>query len=211
MAVTPPQDPMSRQRRMKRREQQIRRRRMVLAGVVLLLIILIIVLALTCSGGDETTVSTDKTTDTSDAMETTTSSTPLITATYTANLTGAASVPPVETQSTGEFTMSYDPDTATLSFNLTLHGLSDPSVAAIYEGTSTTNGVAVYMLFAGPTKTSSSFEGVLASGQIDPSLLTGSLQGGTAADLISLIQSGNAYVSVGNTKHPIDAIRGTIN
>ncbi len=53
--------------------------------------------------------------------------------------------------------------------------------------------------------------GVLAEGLILDEDLIGPLRGGTIADLITLIKSGNAYVSLGNKSHPVDAIRGQIN
>lgn len=205
MAVNPPQDPLARERARKRRAEQIRRRRMVLAAALLALIVLIVALAVGLSGGD------DATTTTLEPGEGETTSTTLGAAQFTASLSGADSVPPVETASTGDLVMDYDPVALTLTFSLNLSGLTNPSSAAIYEGAPGTSGTAVYVLFAGPTETTSGFDGELAGGTIEPGKLTGSLVGGTIGDLIALIQAGNAYVSVGNTSHPVDAIRGPIN
>ena len=148
------------------------------------------------------------TTNPSDGEETTT--TTLAAASFSADLTGADSVPPVDTASTGTLTMDYDPTALVLSYSLTLDGLSNPSNAAIYEGAPGTSGTAVYVLFAGPTETGTGFRGELVSGTVEAGNLTGSLAGGTIGDLIALIEAGNAYVSVGNTSHPVDAIRGQI-
>ena len=83
-----------------RRKKQIKQRRLVAAVVLLGLIILIIVLVTTCGGsGDEGTTTTTN-------GETT--STTLGTAKYQADLTGADSVPAVETDATGTFNMDYD-------------------------------------------------------------------------------------------------------
>jgi hypothetical protein len=205
MAVNPPQDPLARERARRIRRQQIQRRRLVLAVLVLALIILVVALAVGLSGRSDETTGT--TTGTGDGSTTTTS---LGAATFTAQLTGANSVPAVETESTGALTLEYDPNALTLSFSLNLSGLSNPSSAAIYEGTAGTNGTVIYVLFAGPTKTGTGYEGELASGTVEAGNLQGSLKDGTIGDLIALIQAGNAYVSVGNTSHPVDAIRGTI-
>ncbi len=51
---------------------------------------------------------------------------------------------------------------------------------------------------------------MLAQGTIDEANFTGSLEGGTIGDLVALIKDGKAYVSVGTTANPVDAIRGQI-
>jgi hypothetical protein len=204
MAVTPPQDPLARERARKRKVEQIRRRRIVLSVGLLGLIVLIVVLAVVFSGGSDTTTSTTKATGNG---ETTTT---LEAGTYTAELTGTNAVPPVVTESTGALTLTYDPTALTLKFSLTIDGLSKPGSAAIYEGAAGSSGTAVYVLFAGPAKTETSFKGELASGTVEAGKLTGSLADGTVGDLIALIQAGNAYVSAGNASHPVDAIRGPI-
>jgi len=206
MAVNPPQDPLARERARKRKAEKIRRRRIVLAVGVLGLIVLIVALAVGLSGDSDGTTST---TNPSGDGETTTTS--LEAATFTADLTGANSVPPVGTDSTGTLTMDYDPTTLALTFSLSLAGLSKPSNAAIYEGAAGSSGTVVYVLFAGPTETVTQFDGELANGTVEAGKLTGSLAGMTVGDLIALIKTGNAYVSVGNVSHPVDAIRGPIN
>lgn len=203
MAAYSSHDQSARERARKRRQQQIQRRRIVLAVLVLALIVLIVGLAVGLSGK-----STDTTGTTS--AEGSSTSTTLGAATFTAELTGANSVPAVKTASTGTLTMEYDPTAMKLSYKLTIDGLSNPATAAIYEGAPGTTGTVVYVLFAGPTKAATSFQGELASGTIEPGQLQGSLKDGTIGDLVALIRAGNAYVSVGNTSHPGDAIRGTI-
>jgi CHRD domain len=185
------------------RKEQIQRRRLVAALVLIGLLIIIIVLVVTCGGsGDEGT-----TTTTTSEGETT--STTLGAATFMADLSGDNSVPAVETNATGTLEMTYDPDASELSYTLTVEELTAPSVAAIYEGAEGESGTAVYTLFAGPAE-SGDYSGVLAQGTINESELTGSLEGGTVADLIALINDGKAYVSVGTTQTPVDRIRGQI-
>jgi hypothetical protein len=184
-----------------RRKQQIQRRRLVAVLCLVALIIVIIVLVTTCGGSkDEGTTTT---------TSGNTSSTTLGASRYEAALTGADSVPAVKTSATGSLVMNYDPEAKTLTYNLEVQALTAPSVANIYEGAPGDSGTAVYTLFAGPAE-KSDFSGVLAQGTIDEANLTGSLKGATVADLIALIKDGQAYVSVGTTTHPTDAIRGQI-
>ena len=195
-------DPSAIEPARRRRAQQIYRRRLVVGVFLLALIILIIVLVIACPGGSDQTGTTS-----TESSETT--STSLIAATYTAVLTGDDSVPPVRTESTGTLTLTYDPEVPSLTFVLEVDGLTDPSVSAIYEGAPGTSGTAVLTLFPGPTEIGVK-RGVLAEGTIEDADLTGTLAGQTVGDLIALIKEGNAYASVGNKSHPVDAIRGQI-
>lgn len=198
-------DPAARERARQRRAEQIQRRRLALGISVLALLVLILILVLSCPGGEEAS------TTTTSEPESTTDQT-LVSATYTAELTGDQSVPSVQTTAAATLTLTYDAETEKLSFSLDVdatNGITNPSVATIYEGTSGTSGTPVYMLFAGPQR-DGLFTGNLAEGEIFDEDLVGPLRDGTIADLIALIEAGNAYVSIGNTSHPIDAIRGQI-
>lgn len=196
-------EPTDRERARQRRAEQIHRRRMALGIGVLALLVLVLVLVLACPGDQESATTT---TVSSGGTDTT-----LVSATYTAELTGDQSVPPVRTAATGLLTLTYDAETEELSYLLEVtHSITNPSVATIYEGTPGTSGTAVYTLFAGPMK-EGTFVGTLAEGTIFDTDLVGPLRGGTIADLIALIKEGRAYVSIGNKSHPVDAIRGQIN
>ncbi len=198
-------DPTDRERARRRRAELVHRRRMALGIGVLALLVLVLVLVLACPGGGEKKTTTT-TTEAGGGPDVT-----LVSATYTAELTGDQSVPPVRTAATGALTLTYDAETQELSFILEVtHSITNPSVATIYEGTAGSSGAAVYTLFAGPMR-EGTFVGVLAEGLILDEDLIGPLRGGTIADLITLIKSGNAYVSLGNKSHPVDAIRGQIN
>ena len=200
-------DPLARERARKRRAQQIRRRRIVFGAGVICLIALIVGLAVGLSGSDDTETATTNTTGTSETSNS--SSTGQVSATYTANLTGSQSVPPVETAATGTLTLKQSAEDNTLSYVLEVTELTSPTMAAIYEGSAGTEGAAIVDLLPDPPAEGLS-SGVLAEGPIEAGNLTGSLQGKTIQDLITLIKSGNTYVSVGNTSHPVDAIRGQI-
>lgn len=201
--MQPEMDPVAqeRARRRQKRQEQIQRRRLALGVSVLALIVLVIALAIGLSGGDETPATTT----------TSTSALPLESATYSAELTGPESVPPVKTEATATFVMTYDPDTKELSWVLEItHVLTNPTRADIYQGAPGTSGTAVYTLYVAGAGQEGSKTGVLAEGVIDEADLVGPLQGGTLAGLIQLIKDGNAYVSIGNKSHPVDAIRGQI-
>ena len=199
-------DPTDRERARRRRVELVHRRRMALGIGVLALLVLVLVLVLACPGEEEKKTTTTTTTAADGGPDVT-----LVSATYTAELTGDQSVPAVRTAATGALTLTYDDETQELSFILEVtHSITNPSVATIYEGTAGTSGAAVYTLFAGPMR-EGTFVGVLAEGLILDDDLIGPLRGGTIADLITLIKSGNAYVSLGNKSHPVDAIRGQIN
>lgn len=194
--------PTDRERARQRRARQIRRRRLTFIVCVLALLVLILALVIGCPGEEEATVTT-----TSEAGLDDTS---LVSGTYTAVLTGAESVPPVETAAEATLTLTYDEEAEELTFVLEVtHQITNPSIAAIYQGTPGTSGTAVYILFAGPTK-EGTFVGTLAEGTIHEEDLIGPLKDRTIADLIALIKRGEAYVSIGNTSHPVDAIRGQI-
>jgi len=196
-------EPTDRERARQRRVDQVHRRRMALGVGLLALLVLVLVLVLACPGEEESATTTTVPEDGTDVT--------LISASYTAELTGDQSLPPVRTAATGLLTLTYDAETEEFSYVLEVtHSITNPSVATIYEGTAGTSGTAVYTLFAGPMK-EGTFVGTLAEGLIFGEDLIGPLRGGTVADLIALIKEGNAYVSIGNQSHPVDAIRGQIN
>ena len=118
--------------------------------------------------------------------------------------------PAVKTTATGTFTLTYDPATQTLSYELHLKGVDSPRVADIYEGAAGDSGTPVYVVYPQSTKESGAYTGRIAKGDVDESALMGSLSGKTLADLIALIRDDNAYVSVGTKANPVDGIRGQI-
>ncbi len=179
-----------------RRKEQVARRRLV-AGLVLLgIIILIIVLVATCNGGDNGTTTTSTSNDST--------STTLGATTFTAELTGEGD----NSTATGTLTLTYDPDLG-LSYTLEVQDLDKPDSAGIFRSTDDGSEDAVFTLFAGPAE-DSGYSGVLAQGDINEADLTGSLNGGSIQDLIALIADGKAYVSVGTTGTPTNAITGDI-
>jgi hypothetical protein len=188
-----------RARRRQMRAEQVQRRRLALGIVVLGLIVLVVALAIGLSGSDETAVTVTEST----------AEGAISSGTYSAELTGADSVPSVQTTAAGTLILTYDADTGEMSFVLEItKKLTNPRSAAIYEGIPGAVGTAVYTLYVDESATEAT-PGILAEGTIVEMDLIGPLQDATIADLIALIEEGNAYVSVGNKSH-LDAIRGQI-
>lgn len=129
--------------------------------------------------------------------------------TFTAELTGAEVVPPVETQATGTATFSIDATGTRAYFKLTLSSISDVIASRVHEGKPGSNGSGLLILYPGPTA-EGPFNGVIAQGYFDASVLIGSLTGKTIADFAVLLQGGLAYVNVGTVQNPQGEIRGQI-
>jgi hypothetical protein len=192
----------TRARARRQRAAQVQRRRLVLLSAVVLVIVVIVALAArSCgSGGGAGSTTTQPT------------GTGATSTRFTAELTGALSVPAVDTQATAVLTLDYDSTAQTMAFTLEVtHQISSPQLATIYVGLpGEHSNDAVCTLFGGPAK-EGNFTGVLNEGTIVKKDLNGSLQGGgTVADLVALIREGKAYATISNPSHPLDAIRGPI-
>jgi hypothetical protein len=143
------------------------------------------------------------------STSTTAPATAPIATTFTADLSGAEVVPPVDTLATGSATFTIDATGTRAYFKLTLSNITDVIASRVHEGGPGTNGQGVLILYPGPTR-SGPFTGVLAQGKFNASVLIGSLTGKTLADLAVMLQGGQAYVNVGTTKNPQGEIRGQI-
>lgn len=213
MATNPPRDPIARARARERRRRQIRRRRVVLLVCVAALILLILGLSVGLTqGNDKTSTSTASgrtTTTTAGATSTGGSTTTLALSTYSAQLTGAAAIPPVSTSITAAVSLQYTPGTGKMTYTVNLpNDITGARNVTIYNGSATAKGTPVYVLYAGPKE--GSFKGKLASGTIDPAKFTGTLAGKTINDLVKMITGGKGYVAMGSTAHPTEALRGKL-
>lgn len=213
MATNPPRDPISRARARERHKRQIRRRRVVLLGCLAALIVLILGLSIGLTQGNDETNTRRQAgtagTATVGAKSTQGSTTTLALSSYSAQLTGAAAIPPVQTSVTVAVSLRYTPGTGKMTY--TVNVLSDMAGArnvTIYNASATTKGTPVYVLYTGPK--TGSFKGQLANGTIDPAKFTGALAGKTVADFISMVSKGEAYVAMGSTSHPAEALRGKL-
>lgn len=203
-------DAQAREQARRRRAKQVQRRRLVLAIAVLGLIVLIVGLIVGLSGDDETATRLPVQTTQPENGENMNGDTELESDTFTAELTGDQSVPPVQTRARAVLTLEYDADDRSMSYVLeVVSAITNPSVATIYQGAPGTSGAAIVTLFAGPPETGS-FQGELAQGTIEDGDLIGPLEGETVEDLVRLMLAGETYVSIGNASYPVDAIRGHI-
>jgi len=126
---------------------------------------------------------------------------------FKADLNGNQEVPPVKTDAVGDFKLTIYK--RSLSFELNVSGLMNPTGAHIHKGKRGENGPPVAGLFGGPAK-EGAFSGILAEGSITEESLLGELQGKTVADLVRLLKSGNAYVNIHTGTFPEGEIRGQI-
>lgn len=145
--------------------------------------------------------SSTSTTDTTSATNETT--------TYTARLFGKDVVPAVTTDATGTATFTPSYNGSKVAFVLKVWNMTNAVAARVRQGKAGSNGAVIVTLFDGPTK-KGKFTGTLAKGSFTAANLTGSLKGKTIADLLNLIDAGEAYVNVGTTQHPKGEIRGQI-
>jgi hypothetical protein len=127
------------------------------------------------------------------------------TATYVSNMSAANELPPLTTGATG--TATYTLNGRTISYTVTVNGLSDTAVAAhIHVGNSQTNGNIIVPFTPAHIKS-----GQLASGTInlDQPIVSGSTSI-TGDSLLALFNSGNAYTNVHTPPNPAGEIRGQI-
>ncbi|HET9984965.1 MAG TPA: CHRD domain-containing protein [Longimicrobiales bacterium] len=133
------------------------------------------------------------------------STNPLGTTSYVSAMTDAEEVPPTGTAATGRAT--YMLTGRTITYTITVEGLSGPAVAAhIHVGAKGVNGPIVL-----PFSPASVASGQLASGTIDldQPIVFGS-SSITGDSLLVLMNNGNAYTNVHTAAHPGGEIRGQI-
>ena len=130
---------------------------------------------------------------------------------FTANLVGQNEVPPTNTKATGttEFTLSSDG--RSMKYEVTVKGIDNVTLAQIYQGKKSENGLVVVTLirFKDLTPTGP-VDGLLAEGNITADKLQGPLNGKQISDLTKLIDDNNAYVNVHTKQDPDGEIRGQI-
>lgn len=129
--------------------------------------------------------------------------------TYTAHLTGAEEVPPVDTHAVGQTVLRLNSDGTALQFRLIVANIDDVTQAHIHVGAEGVNGPVVAFLF-GFVDEGVTTNGVLATGTITSDDLVGPLAGMSLADLVAELDSGGAYVNVHTLEHPGGEIRGQI-
>jgi hypothetical protein len=128
---------------------------------------------------------------------------------FKAMLSGGEVVPPVKTTASGEAGFHLGLDGRALAYKLTVSGIKDITAAHIHIGKKGDNGPPVVFLFHGPEK-KGMFNGTLAEGTITAKDLFGPLSGMTIKDLMTKIDSGEAYVVVHTEQNPGGELRGQI-
>jgi hypothetical protein len=113
--------------------------------------------------------------------------------TLTATLNGTAEVPAVDTEATGNATVTWNPGTMTLTWNVTYSNLSGPAVSAFFHGPAA----------AGATAT--------AVKRLSMNV-TSPLNGSTTLSAAQATQllSGQWYINISTNAHPTGEIRGQL-
>ncbi len=115
---------------------------------------------------------------------------------FSVPLTGAAQVPPVNTQGSGTAALTYDPSTRVLTWNVTYSGLSGPATMAHIHGPAAAGknaGVEVWL----------SRRGAGASSPITGQTTLTSAQA-------QQLMAGDLYINVHTKAHPAGEIRGQV-
>jgi CHRD domain-containing protein len=154
---------------------------------------------------------------------------------FVAKLSGENEVPPVSTAATGTANFTVSPNEQSLRYTLTVHNISGVTDADIHWGTAYQDGPVVISLFNSSTPTDK-VNGILAKGTITSSDIKDNMtskpgfmeivakgtmtskpsiihvQGvvGSVSDLIILLTSSDAYVSIHTQMHNNGEIRGQI-
>lgn len=128
---------------------------------------------------------------------------------FNAKLTGKEEVPRVDTEARGKAAFTVSEDGMTLRYRLNVSLIRNVTAAHIHRGKKGENGPPVAGIFGGP-KAVGLYGGPLAEGSLNEKNLIGDYQGKSMADLVQLLNSGNAYVNVHTDQHPQGEIRGQI-
>ena len=115
---------------------------------------------------------------------------------FTAHLSGRSEVPARETQASGEARFDVSADGTTLQFRVTTGNIENVTAAQLYIGAPTENGTAIATLYGPMAPGGGKKSGVLATGALAATNLTGPLAGKTIADLVTEMQAGHVYVNV---------------
>jgi hypothetical protein len=126
---------------------------------------------------------------------------------FSASLTGAAEVPPVDTDATGSAT--FDLNDAVMSFTVDVSNITGVTASHIHgPAAAGANAGVIVPLFAGPEGGTGAISGELASGTFTAADITAT--GVSMDSLLVLMGNGNAYVNVHTVEHSPGEIRGQI-
>jgi len=130
-----------------------------------------------------------------------------------ARLTGFQEVPPILSDGTGTFNGILS--STSLTYSLTFSGLSSSAFGShIHFGERGVNGAIVVFLCGGGGKPACPAGGGTVTGTITGAdvlpVLSQGVTAGSFADLLRILNSGDAYVNIHTTIHPGGEIRGQI-
>jgi CHRD domain-containing protein len=128
---------------------------------------------------------------------------------YSARLTGAEEVPPVDTEAHGKADYKVSRDGLSLHFKLTVSDIISVTAGHIHSGTLGLNGPVVLNLVSSTACTTRG-DRIKCEGTATAANLTGPLTGHPLSDLIALMDEGRAYTNVHTTAHPGGEARGQI-
>ena len=112
-------------------------------------------------------------------------------------------VTPRDTNAQGQLIMKVSSDRTSIDYKLIASNIENVVVSHIHQGAPNVAGPAVVFLFGPVAAGGGRHDGVLASGTFTKANLVGPLAGKQLSDLLTLIESGNAYVNV-HTNDGID-------
>lgn len=127
---------------------------------------------------------------------------------YSAALTGAEEVPPVDTIADGEAKFRFSDDNSSLSYKVVVTGIVDVTAAHVHCAAAGVNGPVGLTLYSG--EPAGALDGILVIAAVtepDPGNACGWT---TLADMHAAFDSGNAYVNVHTSAVPSGEIRGQI-
>jgi hypothetical protein len=126
---------------------------------------------------------------------------------FDARLSGAAEVPPVQTDASGFAELEVEDGGNRVEYDIYVSNIDRVTQAHIHQGNSSEAGPIIAPLFNASTPTGP-MTGELTEGSIISANLVGPLQGRQLSDLIALLQNGTAYVNVHTEQNPEGEIRG---
>ncbi len=129
---------------------------------------------------------------------------------YSAFLSGFEEVPLVKADGAGQATFTLSSDEKKLSFKLIVSNTDHIKFAHIHVAPVGENGPIVVTLLPLQTPSTGLVNGVLAEGTIMAEDLSGPLEGKTIADLVKVIEMGEAYVNVHTDENPGGELRGQV-
>jgi hypothetical protein len=128
---------------------------------------------------------------------------------FTARLTGAEEVPPVDTDAHGKAEFKISRDGLSLHFKLSVSDIISVTAGHIHSGTLGLNGPVVLNLVSASACTTRG-DRIKCEGDATAANLTGPLTGHPLSDLVALMEEGRAYSNVHTTAHPGGEARGQI-